>query len=42
MIYIVTRNDEIDEVFSTREAAEKFIKQRGWNIFRIVERKIND
>ena len=44
MIYIVLKNGNIDEVFSTREAAEHHAQQlnRKWSITKIVEREVKE
>lgn len=42
-VYVVIRNDEVDEVFSTHQTAKEHVKKRGgWNLWRIVERELND
>ena len=44
MIYIVLKNGDVDEVFSTREAAEHHARQlnRKWSITEIVEREVKE
>jgi hypothetical protein len=42
VIYIVVVNDKIDEVFSSREAAELHIKNQRWSICKIVEKEIKE
>ena len=44
MVYIVIKNGKVDEVFSTREAAENHRKNltKKWSLSEIVEREIKD
>lgn len=43
MIYIVTRNGEVDEVFDSLEAAKHHATQlrRRWNLTEVIERQVN-
>ena len=42
-VYIVTRNSEIDQVFSSEAAAKAYIKEvGGWNIWKIIPTEIKD
>jgi hypothetical protein len=41
-VYIVFRNDRVEQVFATCETAEIFIKAYGgWNIWDIVEKAVS-
>jgi hypothetical protein len=44
MIYIVVKNGKVDEVFSTREAAELHRKNltKKWSLSEIVEREVKE
>ena len=42
MIYIVLKDDKVDQVFSTRQAAEHHAKSlnKKWSITKIIEREV--
>ena len=42
MVYIVVKNGKVDEVFSTREAAELHRKNLKWSIGEIVEKEVKE
>lgn len=43
-VWIVLKNDEVDEVFSSREAAEQHVKAliNKWNRAKIVEKELKE
>lgn len=43
-VWIVLRNDKVDEVFSTREAAEHHAKAltKKWAITEIIEKEVKE
>lgn len=43
IVYIVLRNGEVDEVFSSQEAAEHHAAMllKKWNLTKIIEKTVN-
>ena len=42
MVYIVIKNGKVDEVFSSREAAENHRKNLKWSLVEIIEKEVRE